>query len=112
MPQFMVGQIIGFIAWMLDSLLSLYWWILIIAVLLTWVNPDPRNPIVSFLRSATEPVLYQVRRRLPFVYAGGFDFSPIVVLLAIAFVQRVVVSSLYELAVRVRMALAAGAVIG
>lgn len=109
MPQFMLGQITGYIAWMLDSLLSLYWWILIISVLLSWVNPDPRNPIVNFLRSVTEPVLYQVRRRLPFVYAGGFDFSPIVVMLAIAFAQRVVVSSLYELAVRIRMALAAGA---
>jgi YggT family protein len=101
MPQFMIGQFTGFVAWLLDSLLSLYFWIIVISALLSWVNPDPRNPIVRFLYSVTEPVLYQVRRRLPFVYAGGFDFSPIVVIVVIVFAQRVVVRSLYELALRI-----------
>ena len=45
--------------------------IVLIAVLLTWVNPEPYNPIVRFLRSVTEPVFYQVRRRMPFVVIGG-----------------------------------------
>ena len=59
--------------------------------MLSWVNPDPNNPIVRFLRAVTDPVLYRVRRALPFVYAGGIDFSPLVVMLAIQFVQIFVV---------------------
>jgi YggT family protein len=97
----MLGQFTAFLAWVLDTLLTTYFWILIIAALLSWVNPDPRNPIVRFLYAVTEPVLYQVRRRLPFVYAAGFDFSPLVVIIAIVFMQRVVVRSLYELAMRI-----------
>jgi YggT family protein len=101
MPQFVLGQFTEFVAWMLDSLLSLYFWIIVIAALLSWVNPDPRNPIVRFLYGVTEPVLSQIRRRLPFVYAGGFDFSPLIVVIAIVFAQRVVVRSLYEIALRI-----------
>jgi YggT family protein len=104
MPQVVLRQCIEFLAWMLDSLLSLYFWIIIISALLSWVNPDPRNPIVRFLYGVTEPVLYQVRRRLPFVYSSGIDFSPIVVIFAIAFAQRVIVRSLYELAFRIALA--------
>ena len=69
--------------------------------MISWVNPDPNNPIVRFLRAVTDPVLYRVRRALPFVYAGGIDFSPLVVMLAIQFVKMVVVQSLYELAVQI-----------
>src|SRR6185436_11354869 len=98
MPQYMMSQFISFLAAALDMLLTLYLWILIIGALLTWVSPDPRNPIVRFLYSVTEPVLYAVRRRLPFVQAGGIDLSPIVVILGIMLVQYVVVAPLYRLA--------------
>jgi YggT family protein len=54
------------------------------------VRPDPYNPIVRFLRSATEPVFYRVRKWLPFVFVGGVDLSPIVVLFAIFFLEHVV----------------------
>lgn len=94
----LLHQFIVAVAYVLGSLLSMYKWILLISVLLTWVSPDPRNPIVRFLYSVTEPVLMQVRRRLPFVVAGGIDFSPIVVFLAIYFLQIFVVGSLYGLA--------------
>jgi YggT family protein len=97
---FVLQNLVVALAAILNSLLSLYFWILLAAVVLSWVNPDPGNPIVRFLRAVTEPVLWQVRRRLPFVYAGGIDFSPLVVLLAIQFLQIVVVRSLYELASR------------
>jgi YggT family protein len=69
------------------------------------VNPDPNNPIVRFLRAVTDPVLYRVRRALPFVYAGGIDFSPLLVMLAIQFVKIFVVQSLYELALRIAAAI-------
>jgi YggT family protein len=85
----------------LDWLLSMYMWIVLISALLTWVNPDPRNPIVRFLYGVTEPVLFQIRRRIPFVYASGIDFSPLVLMVGIYFVRTVVVGSLYELARRI-----------
>ena len=94
-------QTILAIATILNSLLTLYFWILLAAAVISWVNPDPNNPIVRFLRAVTDPVLYRVRRALPFVYAGGIDFSPLVVMLAIQFVKMVVVQSLYELAVQI-----------
>src|SRR5437870_2398752 len=101
MPQYVLRQAIEAVAGILNSLLELYFWIVLIAVLLTWVNPDPRNPIVHFLYSVTEPVLSWIRRRLPFVVVGGFDLSPILLLFAIRFAQSVLVASLVELARRI-----------
>jgi YggT family protein len=86
------------IVYVLDQLLSFYSMVLFVAILITWVNPDPRNPIVRFLYSVTEPVLYQIRRRLPFVVAGGIDFSPLVVFLGIQVIRIMVVDSLRQVA--------------
>ena len=83
---------------MLGSLLSLYFWIVIIAAVLTWVRPDPYNPIVRTLRALTEPVFYRVRKWLPFTYSSGMDFSPVVVLLAIELFNRIVITSLAQYA--------------
>jgi len=96
------------VASILDQLLWLYFWVVLIAALLSWVSPDPRNPIVRFLYAVTEPVLYQIRHRLPFVCAGGIDFSPLVLMLGIQFVQIVVVRTLYQLAARISVAAAVG----
>ena len=85
------------IAKVLDIFLSIFMWIVIARAVLSWVSPDPYNPIVRFINKVTEPVLYQIRRRIP-VSFGGIDFSPIIVFLAIIFLQRFVVHSLYELA--------------
>src|SRR5438094_6668236 len=98
MPQFVLRQFVLFVAQALNMLLQLYFWLIIIGAVLSWVNPDPRNPIVRFIYGVTEPVLYQVRRRLPFVIVGGLDLSPIVVILAIMFAQTVIVQSLRRLA--------------
>ncbi len=86
------------IAWLLytiSEILNLYFWIVLIAVLLTWVQPNPYNPIVRVLYSVTEPVFDFVRERLPVAF-GGIDFSPMVVMLAIGFIQRVVLTSLAQ----------------
>jgi YggT family protein len=72
-------------------------WIVIARAILSWVNPDPYNPIVRFIHNVTEPVLYQIRKRIPLNF-GGIDFSPIIVLLAVIFLQQFVVASLVELA--------------
>jgi YggT family protein len=85
------------IAKVLDIVLSIFMWIVIARAVLSWVSPDPYNPIVRFIHKVTEPVLYQIRRRIP-VNFGGIDFSPIIVFLAIIFLQRFAVHSLYELA--------------
>ncbi len=86
------------VALVLGSLLSLYFWIVIIAAVLTWVRPDPYNPIVRTLRTLTEPVFFRVRKWLPFTYSSGMDFSPVVVLLAIELFNRIVVTSLAQYA--------------
>ncbi len=79
-----------FIGW----LLGLYSWVIIAAALISWVSPDPRNPIVMFLRQATEPVLAPIRRLLPPGKTGGLDLSPLIVVIAIQFVERVVLPTL------------------
>ena len=93
-----VANTMSAIALVLGSLLSLYFWIVIIAAVLTWVRPDPYNPIVRTLRSLTEPVFYRVRKWLPFTYSSGMDFSPVVVLLAIELFNRIVITSLAQYA--------------
>ena len=85
------------IAKVVDIVLSIFMWVVIARAVLSWVSPDPYNPIVRFIHKVTEPVLYQIRKRIP-VNFGGIDFSPIIVFLAIIFLQRFAVQSLYELA--------------
>jgi YggT family protein len=70
----------------LNVALSIYMWIVIIAALITWVSPDPYNPIVRFLHSMTEPVFSAIRRKLPFRMTA-IDFTPMLVILAIIFLQ-------------------------
>ncbi len=97
--MFVIGYFLSAVAKVIDIALTLYMWIIIARAVISWVNPDPYNPIVRFLLSVTEPVLYQIRRRLP-MSLGGIDFSPIIVILAIIFIQSFLVRSLAEMAVR------------
>jgi YggT family protein len=97
--MFIAGNVLEGIAAILDTVLWLYMWVLIIRVLISWVNPDPYNPIVQFLQRVTDPVLYQIRKRLGMA-TMGFDFSPIIAILIITFVQIAVVGSLKDLALR------------
>jgi len=85
------------IAVVLDYGLTFYMWIVVAGAVLSWVSPDPYNPIVRFINMATEPVFYQIRKRLP-VNFGGLDISPVIVILAIIFLQTFVVNSLHGLA--------------
>ena len=87
------------IAKVLDVVLTIFMWIVIARAILSWVSPDPYNPIVRFIHNITEPVLHQIRKRLPLNF-GGIDFSPILVLLAIIFLRQFVVQSLFDLALR------------
>ncbi|HEV8718496.1 MAG TPA: YggT family protein [Candidatus Binatia bacterium] len=94
--MFVIGNFLAALAQVLGMLLRIYMWIIIIRALVSWVSPDPYNPIVQFLRSATDPVLYRVRRWLP-VSFGGIDFSPIIVIAAILFLEVFLVGSLLDL---------------
>lgn len=99
--MFVLGNFLIAIAKVLGVVLTIYMWVIIARAILSWVSPDPYNPIVRFIHNITEPVLYQIRKRLPLNF-GGIDFSPIVVLLAIFFLQQFVVQSLLELALTLR----------
>ena len=99
--MFVIANLLIAVAQVLDYVLWAYMWIMIGRIIISWVNADYDNPIVRFLYAATEPVLEPVRRRLP-LFAGGFDLSPIVVWIAIIFLQRFLVRSLYELAYALR----------
>lgn len=97
--MFILANLLIGIAKILNIGLTIYMWIIIGRAIISWVNPDPYNTIVRFLYNVTEPVLYNIRRRLPTNF-GGFDFSPIIVILAIIFFQTFVVDSLLQFAVR------------
>ena len=97
--MFVFSNLLTAIAKVLDVVLVIYMWIVIARAILSWVSPDPYNPIVRFIHNITEPVLYQIRKRLP-VNFGGIDFSPIIVLLAVIFLRQFVVQSLYDFAMR------------
>jgi len=85
------------LARILDLAFNLYIFVVIARALVSWVNPDPYNPIVRFLHNATDPVLYRIRRLIPF-QMGTFDFTPIILLLALSVLQQVLVSFLVQLA--------------
>ncbi|MBS0182321.1 MAG: YggT family protein [Nitrospira sp.] len=96
--MFVVGNTLLGFATVLDYVLTFYTWIVIARALISWVNPDPWNPIVQFLSRATEPVLAPIRRRLG--WSMGVDLSPLVVIVAIWFLQIAVVQSIKDFAVR------------
>ncbi len=95
--MFILGNFFKAVAVVLDYGLNLFMWIIIARAVLSWVSPDPYNPIVRFINNVTEPVLYQIRKRLP-VNFGGLDISPIIVIFGIIFLQTFVVGSLHKLA--------------
>ena len=96
--MFVASNVLTAVATILDYVLWLYMWVIIARALISWVNPDPWNPIVQFLDRATEPVLSPIRR-----WVGlriGIDVSPIIAILIVTFLQIAVVQSLKELAMR------------
>ncbi len=99
--MFILGNFLSATAKILEIVLQLYMWIIIIRALLSWVNPDPYNPIVQFINSITEPVLYRVRQLIP-MSGMGIDFSPIIVILAIIFLQAFLVNSIGMLAMQLQ----------
>lgn len=96
--MFVAGNALQGFARILEIVLQLYMWIIIARALISWVNPDPWNPIVQFLDRVTEPVLAPIRRWMS--WGMGIDLSPLVAILIIYFLQYALVGSLYEMAMR------------
>jgi YggT family protein len=95
--MFVGGQLLYAVARLVGYVLEAYWWIIIIRVVVSWVNADPWNPIVRFLHQVTEPVLRPIRRMLP---ATPIDFSPVIAILGIYFLQLFLVQVLLRAAGR------------
>jgi YggT family protein len=96
--MFVMGNILLGFATVLDYALTFYTWIIIARALISWVNPDPWNPIVQFLDRVTEPVLSPIRRRIG--WRMGVDLSPLVAIVVITFLQIAVVQSLKDWALQ------------
>ena len=99
--MFVASNFVLGLARLLEILLWAYFWLIIARAVLSWVNPDPYNPVVRFLHRATEPVLRPIRHRLPTLQMG-LDLSPMIVLLAIYFLESFLVGSLRDLALSLR----------
>lgn len=98
--MFIVGYFIRAVASLLDLVIVAYIWIIIARALLSWVSPDPYNPIVRFLYRVTEPVLRPVRERLGF-FQIGLDFSPMIVILVLYFLKEFLVPVLFRIATEI-----------
>jgi YggT family protein len=99
--MFAFGNVILGIAKVLGVVLNIYMWVVIIRALLSWVNPDPYNPIVQFLTRVTEPVLRPIRKLVP-AYRLGIDLSPLIVILIIYFLEIAVVDTMVRIGYSMR----------
>ena len=97
--MFVIGNLLDAVATILGYVLTALWWVLLINAILSWVRPDPHNPIVMFLDRVSDIVCDPIRRLFP-TAMSGIDFAPFIVMLAIMFVQRFAIHSLRDLALR------------
>lgn len=100
--MFVLANLLEASARVLDVLLTMLYWLILVRALISWVNPDPYNPIVQFLYKVTEPVLYPIRKLLPFNLKFGIDISPLIAFLAIVFLRAFAVRSLIDIALRLK----------
>ena len=97
--MFIVGNLFSGIGYVLNLLLEMYLWVVIIRTILSWIRPNPFNPLVRIIYGMVDPVTYRISRLLP-TRIGMFDIAPFVLILIIIFLQRFLVRSLFDLAVR------------
>ena len=99
--MFVVGNFFQALAQVIGFVIDIAWWLVIIRAFLSWVNPDPYNPIVRFIETTTEPLLYPFRKIIP-SYKIGIDLSPIFAILFLYFIKIFVVQTLLGLAARLQ----------
>ena len=100
--MFVLANFISALATVIGIALTALQWLIIIGALLSWVNPDPNNNIVRLIYKLTEPLLYPIRRLLPFSLKFGLDISPLIAILIIIFLQLFLVSTLRDWALNLR----------
>jgi YggT family protein len=100
--MFIISNFLVAIANILGVVLTILYWLILIRALISWVNPDPYNPIVQFLNKVTEPVLYPIRKLIPSHFSIGIDISPIIAFLIIMFLRSFLVSTLLDLAYKLK----------
>ena len=98
--MFILSNLIFSLAKVVDLLLAVLYWVILARAVISWVNPDPLNPIVQLLHNITEPILEPIRRILP---RTGIDFSPVVAFLGIIFLQHFLVSTLFDIGYRLKV---------
>jgi YggT family protein len=95
--MFVFGNFLDAVAGVLNTLLTLYTWVILARVVVSWISADRYNPIVRTICNLTDPLLDRLRRSFP-MSVGGIDLSPVVAILIIWFLQQFLVQSLYDLA--------------
>ncbi len=101
--MFIIAYILEGLAVVVNLGLTILYWLVLIQALISWVNPDPFNPIVQFLRRVTEPFLEPARKvMLPVTMRIGIDFSPLVVFFVIIFLQKSLVQVLFHAALMLK----------
>ena len=100
--MFITSNLLVALAQVVDICLSILYWLILIRALISWVNPDPYNPVVQFLYKTTEPILEPIRRLLPLGLRIGIDISPIIAFLFIVFLKSFLVRTLFDLSLRLQ----------
>lgn len=101
--MFAVSNLLSAAAQVIDMALTAYYWVIIVRALISWVSPDPFNPIVQFLQTVTEPVLAPIRRILPPMFRFGIDISPVIAIFLVIFLKSFLVRTLFDLSLRLRL---------
>lgn len=100
--MFVLSNFLVAVAHVLDIVLAVAYWLILIRALISWVNPDRFNPIVQFLYASTDPILYPIRKLLPFTLKFGIDISPLIAFLAILFLKSFLVRTLIDISMRLQ----------
>ena len=100
--MFVLSNFLTALAAVLNILFTIMYWLILIRAIISWVNPDPYNPIVQFLYKTTEPILAPLRRLLPLQFSIGIDISPLIAFFIIIFLKGFLVSTLIDFAARLR----------
>ncbi len=98
--MFILGNLLLALAKVIDISITILYWLIIIRALISWVSPDPYNPIVQFLNKTTEPILEPIRHFIPFHYQIGIDISPLIAFLILIFLKSFLVKTLLQIAYR------------
>ncbi len=100
--MFVFSNLFAAVASVLSVTLTVLYWLILIRALISWVNPDPYNPVVQFLNKTTEPILYPIRKMIPVQLGIGIDISPIIAFLIIIFARSFLVKTLLDISLRLR----------